>query len=82
MDMFLWIFFHNDIKKHEPKIFYKASVCKTIVGFLYVVTKYGLLLRSLFFNINNFLQEERLFHRKGIKLVLKVPPVQADDSKI
>lgn len=34
MDMFIWVIFcHNDIKKHEPKKFYKASVCKTIVGF-------------------------------------------------
>lgn len=77
--MFIWIFFHNDIKKHELKIFYKASVCKTTVGFLYVVTKTAI--RSLFFRINNFLQEERLFHRKGIELVLKIPPVQAGDNK-
>lgn len=46
-------------------------MCKTIAGFFYVVTKYRLLLRSLFFSINNFLQEERLFHRKIIKLVVK-----------
>lgn len=45
VDMFIWTFFHNDIKKHEPKILYKASVCRTIVGFLYVVTRYRLLLR-------------------------------------
>lgn len=53
-----------------------------MVGFLYVVTKYRVLLRSLFFSINNFLQEERLSHRKGIKLVLKILPAQASDSKI